>query len=76
MSNIKRIDPARERHLRNGKGMLEAVCGSIEALDLRVEGYAVVAWDSRGSACGYVKSGGPISLDLVPYFVHSKLSQN
>ena len=73
--SVVRIEPMKDRQTRNCKGLIEATCCVVEMLDNRVEGYAVVAWDGRGGCAACVKSGGPVSMDLLPTFIAQKLSE-
>jgi hypothetical protein len=61
MSNIRQVDFRTIRHRKNGKGLIEDVCGVIEDIDHEVCGYAVFAWKDDGTTASAFKTGGPVS---------------
>jgi len=63
---IIRIDPAKDRYKNNSKSLLEAACSTIEMQDGEIAGYFMMAWDDKGGTSFRARSGGPISLDLLP----------
>ena len=64
---IIEIAPARDRALRLRAHLLEAVDAVVEAHDLALGGFALIAWDTRGSPVTAVaEEGSSLSPRLDP----------
>lgn len=71
MSNVRIINPSKKRYRDNAITLLKKSTGCIEALDHKVAGYFLLTWDDRGGTCASMKTGGPISTDLLPLHAYT-----
>lgn len=74
MEKVRHIRPASTRSVRNSKALLMSACNIVEALDGKLEGYVLMAWDGKGATTITTKDGGGVSHDLIPLHAFSQLT--
>lgn len=75
MTNIRRIDPRKDRMNENCKYLLKAACDAIDGIENNVAGYALVVWDERGRSFTEYQPGGIVGHQAIAQHAAARLNE-